>query len=596
MESRVDLDVIEAIHSGAVSVKRRFEIYEADGETLWMPSSETPRMTDGSITVDYGRDERRAFDVTLNNSDRILNHDPDGFWYDKVLKFYRGVEFRNTKLTPSVLVIRDDVTYTGSIIPLLRKMGYTDITNRSDQLTSLTIDDFFGYDIIVYNANHHSWWDQFDYDLLTAAYAAGFNLFTIGDDTDHTRLPFATASVAKGGPEEWEFHHPSFDTPLAHGWTDGPVGTTGGGSIISGLDATAKAAAIWSYASTTTYPVIYAQSVNGARWVHHQPMLAFGDNVRQNAVIEQAVKWLYSYASTRSFEFQVGEFCIDGIDQDNFPSLMRVTGRDYTKRLLASKFEHSVTFTQGTSVDTLVRAVAANAGITKMLLGALGAALGSDVSFERGTERWKAIKDVCTASGIEVFFDRQGYLVTRPFIDPTNSPVSLTLKTGKSGGNLAKYSKRSTDARVRNIIIVTSENGDDLSTGNIWFGRAENTEPSSPTRTGRLGDRHEFIKSTLVRSNEACQTLAEQRLKIAALEEYELNFDSLVYPWMEVGEVLRFEDPNPGRDEPDRYLLSTLTIPMRLGAMSGTGKRITIVGSGSTPGQVLAGAQGGESV
>ena len=582
MESRVDLDVLAAIHSGAVSIKRRFEIYESDGKTLWMPSSQTPRMVDGSVTVDYGRDERRAFDVTLNNTDRVLNHDPDGFWYDKVLKFYRGVEFRNTKLTPSILVVKDDTTFTGSIIPLLRRMGFTDITNRSDQTNLLTVDDFYGYDIIVYNAAHSSYANNGHTALINGAYDAGYNIFTIGDDTG-TEVPWITATVPKLDSTEYQMIHPSYDTPLAHGWDDGGTGHTGGGTAISGLALTAKGVAIWSYASTTTYTAAIDQNVNGARWFHYHPMLPLAGSVRVNGLLEQAVEWLYSYADTRSYEFQVGEFCIDGIDGDNFPSLLRVTGRDYAKRLLNAKFENSVTFSQGTSVDQLVRAVAANGGITKMMLGSGGAALGAEISFERGTERWKAIKDVCTSTGTEVFFDRQGYLITRPFLDPTTSPFAVTLKTGTGGGNLATFSKRSTDARVKNIIIVTSENSDDLASGNIWFGRAENTEPTSPTRTQRLGDRQDFIKSTLVRSNEACQALAEQRLKISALEEFELNFSSLVYPWLEVGEVLRFEDPNAGSDEPDRFLLSTLTIPMKLGPMSGTGKRITIVGSGSAP-------------
>lgn len=587
MESRVDADVLAAIHSGTARIKRRLEIYETDGETLWMPSAEVPRMVDGTVTVDYGRDERRAFDVTLNNSDGILNHDPDGFWYDKVLKVYRGLEFQNTKVSPSILIMKDETAFTGSIIPMLRRMGFTDITDRSDQTGALTLDDFYGYDIIVYNAAYSSAALNGHSAILQEAYAAGFNLLTTGDDSGVDTLPFVTATVPKSDSVEWEINHPLYDTPMAHGWSDGGAGVFGTGVVPSALAATARAAAIWAYASTTTFPAIYDQNINGARWFHYSPSVPPTPRARVNGLLEQGIKWLYSYADTRSFEFQIGEFCIDIIDQDNFPGLMRVTSRDYAKRLLHSKFEQSVTFTTGTSVDQLVRAVAANGGIRKMLLDSGGSALSADISFERGTERWKAIKDICTASGVEVYFDRQGYLVTRQFLDPTTAPVSVVLKTGANGGNLAKYNKRSSDARVRNIIIVTSENQDDLAGGNIWMGRAENTEPSSPTRTARMGDRHEFMKTSILRSNQACQALADQRLRIAALEEFDLNFSSLAYPWLDVGVVAGFEDPNPGRDEPDRYLLSTLSIPMKLGPMSGTGKRITIVGAGSTPGDVL---------
>jgi hypothetical protein len=73
-------------------------------------------------------------------------------------------------------------------------------------------------------------------------------------------------------------------------------------------------------------------------------------------------------------------------------------------------------------------------------------------------------------------------------------------------------------------------------------------------------------------------------IKVAALEEFELNFSSLVYPWWEVGEIVEFEDPRRGVDEPDRFLLTSLNFPLALGPGDGTAKRVTIVGTGSTPG------------
>ena len=587
-ESRVDLDVIDAIESGSSSIRRRFEIYESDGETLWMDSAETPRMTGGAVTVDYNRDERRSIDVTLDNSDEVLDHNPNGFWYDKILKVYRGVEFRNTKRLPSILVAHNNLAFNGDIVELLRRMGFTDIRDMSEH-DNLTIDDFYGYDIILYNAGGFGQAPEPEHrDLIIGAYNAGYNIFTAGTDTTEADLPFATASINKGGSEEWQFAHPPYDTPVARGWTDGSVPETHVGKLITGLDQTATAAAIWTYNSRLTYPAIMAQNPNGARWFHLQVPIADNLNsARQNALIEQSLKWLYGYTEDRFYEFQVGEFCIDSINQDHFPSLIRVTGRDYTKKLLQAKFEQSVTFLAGTSVDQLVGAVAANAGITSTLLDAGGAILGADVSFERSTERWKAIKDVCTAANVEVFFNRQGRLVTRRFLDPTTAPISVVLGADSKTGNLVSYTKKSSDTRVFNVVVVTSENQDDLSGGFLYWARAENTEPSSPTRVSKLGPRHDFIETTLLRSVAECQALADQRLKVSALEEFELSFSSLTYPWLEVGEIARFLDPKPGVDEPDRFLLTSLTIPLSLGPMSGTGKRITIVGGGSVPGELI---------
>lgn len=88
-----------AIDSGLTRVLRRIEIYESDGETLWVPDNRPvqPRLIDGSISVDYNRNERRTLDVSLANYDnRLASRDGEGFWYDKILKVYRGcVYFEN---------------------------------------------------------------------------------------------------------------------------------------------------------------------------------------------------------------------------------------------------------------------------------------------------------------------------------------------------------------------------------------------------------------------------------------------------------------------------------------------------------------------
>ena len=61
-------------------------------------------------------------------------------------------------------------------------------------------------------------------------------------------------------------------------------------------------------------------------------------------------------------------------------------------------------------------------------------------------------------------------------------------------------------------------------------------------------------------------------------EEYELNFSSIQIPWLEVGEITEFIDPNAGPTDPIRWLLSSLTLGLGLGPMTGNARRVTIVG------------------
>ena len=78
--------VIAELTGGLVRIIRRVEIYESDGETKWDIPYWDRRLSQGSITVDRDRDERRACDFMLDNTDRRLKNDPyDGFWYVKIL-------------------------------------------------------------------------------------------------------------------------------------------------------------------------------------------------------------------------------------------------------------------------------------------------------------------------------------------------------------------------------------------------------------------------------------------------------------------------------------------------------------------------------
>lgn len=293
----------------------------------------------------------------------------------------------------------------------------------------------------------------------------------------------------------------------------------------------------------------------------------------------------YRGVQTRDWQYetQVGEFVIDRIDQDHFPGFVKITGRDYSKRMMKSKLEQATTFSAGTSLLQIISALAANSGVTRMNLDLLGQSLRADASFEAETERWKIAKDLCTPYNIELFVDRFGTLTARPFRDPVLSPSAYTLRTGING-NLVDYSKSINDSRIHNHVMVYGDNQELLGRGIIVFGQAKNEEPSSPTRISRLGTRSYAYKSSQFTENSQATEFAQTLLRVVALEEYSLNFTSLVYPWWEAGDILRFVDPDPNIGDPDRLLLTSFNIPMELGPTGGTGKRVTIVGQGSTPG------------
>lgn len=580
--SRVSQRLIEAILSQSIIVTRRTEIYESDGVTLWSSSQNTPRLVTGAVSVDSSRAERRTLECTFDNSDQVLNHSPDGFWYDKIIKPFRGIRYPNTHTVPKILIIDDstDNNFKGEII--LRRLGF-DVTVN---LNPVSIIEFEGYDLIV------SWLNTdspvaIKYNLLKEAYTAGYAIFTMGSNVLAADVPLIVTSVAKADSTEAVLKIGSYDSPVKGGLQAGTefFGMTSTSvQLITAIRTTAGKALDISWNGTTYIGGIFEENAGGSRWFHmtHQRFAVeyYRSGLWLGQLIQNIVNWLFNYSEFLEWETQIGEFMIDRIRESSDSALIAVTGRDYTKKLLISKFTSSVTFAAGQSLDSVVSAIAANGGVLKFIAGATGVTIENSISFERTTERWKAIDDLCKANGVEVFFNSEGYLVTRIFRDPVTSPTVVTLHTGVEG-NLVSYEKSSSDTRISNIVVVTGENSEEISAGNLYQYIAYNTEPSSPTRVARLGERHYFYTSAFFTSEAQCRTVAENFLAVQALEEYELGFSSLAFPWLESGEIVEFIDPTPGSGEPSRFLLTQFNIPLALGPMSGSGKRVSIVGSGA---------------
>lgn len=272
-----------------------------------------------------------------------------------------------------------------------------------------------------------------------------------------------------------------------------------------------------------------------------------------------------------NWEIQLGEFLIDRVVSPHFPDVVNISCRDYTKRLLLSKFGQATAFSSGQEIEDVIKTIAINGGITKFLISVTGQTLTKTFFFEAGTDRWTAVTEIATAYGYELFFDNAGYLVMREFQDPAYGAIAYILQTGEAG-NLASFEKSTNDSRLYNVIQVTGDNN-----GVPVFAQARNDDPSSPTRVSRLGERVYRFTSTFINTEEQAQDVADKFLRIHSLEEFDLNFSSVVLPWLEVGEVIDFLDPNPAPGDPARFLLTSLSIPLGLEAMAGNAKRVRLL-------------------
>ncbi len=282
----------------------------------------------------------------------------------------------------------------------------------------------------------------------------------------------------------------------------------------------------------------------------------------------------------REWETQIGEFMIDQISEDYFPDEIKITGRDYAKKCLTSKLSNSMSFPQHTAIETIIRALASNAGVTKFALPYTGEGYARDAAFERGTERWKVIRELADSIGYEVYFTGDGYLTMRPYGDPIMSPVKWIFRSGKLDGTLVKYSRSTNDSRIKNHIVVTGAKIVDLEgfTQTI-HAEAINTNPDSPTRVARIGDRVDFYESEFITDAGQAQVIANHRLQVASLEEYQVGFDSVIIPWLDGGDIVDIHDDDASDYVPRRFLLTNFSFPLSLQAMSGTARRVTMTGT-----------------
>jgi len=185
------------------------------------------------------------------------------------------------------------------------------------------------------------------------------------------------------------------------------------------------------------------------------------------------------------------------------------------------------------------------------------------------------MNEIALANNYELYFDHEGYLVMREFADPLLTPASLTLKTGP-GGNLVSLGAKTEDSKLFNHIVVVGESSD--SNTPPVYAEAINTSATSPTSVVEIGDRVNTTTSALVTTIAQAQELAASLLAVSQLEQFEMQFTSTLLPWIEPGEIIDMEVEEDTYWGPDRYLLTSLTLPFDLSPMSGNGKRVEKVG------------------
>lgn len=591
---------------GPTSIRySRVEIYQSDGNTPFYDTFgdfKNTRLVDGTVNVDYDNDERRTLDLELDNKDRGLLHSPDGFWYDKILKTYSGIKYYSQANYESIVVADNPDMYwrfgatTDSVLDhsgnnytgagsVIASPGFLSITSGPLLIGSnqaLAIKSLAGIVGPTPSGDLAA--------AMTAYTAECWVKFTsVGADQIFFCRPASTKFYMGFITGQWEC---SVNTgtqvkvrstvpPVANKWYHVVFVYTGStATLYINSVPVASAAVTGTVAADTTPLQVGYYRTTGTTYGFSGVLdeVAFYNTSLSPSQIQDH----YSSATMpelqeQEWEVQVGEFMIDTITETNMPRTLKITGRDYTKKCMLSQFTAATQFAATQKVEDVIAALAGNCGITKMILPVTGKTLGVKTLFDIATPRWDAMKQITDSFGYELFFDAQGWLVMREYKDPINAPEVYTLGAGRSDSNIVTWSKATSDSQIFNHILVYGESSDD-SIAPV-SAQAINNEPSSPTCVARLGDRVYAYSSSLITTTAQAQKVATQYLTVNALEEYDMTVESIVFVWWEAGDIIKIHlwDEDAEADPPTRFLLSSFAIPLKLGTMSISSKRVTVI-------------------
>jgi hypothetical protein len=586
-------NVQAAIEDDRVAVVRWADIYETDNITPWR---QNVPMTDGNVSVDMTRGERRNLDMTLFE-DGTLGYGPGSLWYDKIIKPYRGIQMP-AYTEPGYIYMNGGVAnYIGHTRAASGSLTSEEWAVRVTFATPFATSQYFaGRD----NGALTSFSMQATTLTLLIKSVTSTGLI-IGNATSPVGVPLvynkkiwlrARVTVSSALCEYWYSFEDTNDFDAVVNWIS--IGTAVGSNAGAAPRLADTAKVLFGNRAKTVDAAMAGKLHAGIERVSGVTVTEFdpggvatgagtftattGQTIAVTSSGTPATQVVGSVANVTgdTYVWQLGEFLIDTIGRPHFPHTISISGRDFVKKLQLAKFAQTTSFAaNSTKVCDIIQAIALNGGITKFKFANPSSLLNAIATYDRGSARWDACVKLAESINHELFFDAVGNLVLRPFVDPLTAPVSysFTNASGNNVSNLASYGRATDDNQMFNHVVVYSSNPDFP----LVYGEVENNQVSSPTRIAAIGRRTWTYESAMVTTNAQAVALATSFLKVLGLEQYNLNLESFVLPWLEAGDAVLTTLTDAAAGDPTRFLLSSFGVPLGLTTMTANVKRVTIV-------------------
>lgn len=213
------------------------------------------------------------------------------------------------------------------------------------------------------------------------------------------------------------------------------------------------------------------------------------------------------------------------------------------ERLAMGAAWRTKTYKKNTPKRDVIEDVMRKEGERDFALDNITAKMPADKSLVPETVPWAFVRDVARSSGLDLYYDGMGRLRLR------RSPESSvwTFKSG-DGGTVMTQPKVTFDiGSLKNAVRVVGKKPAGAKTKVRATAVAPSGHPLSPFRLGRNGEGRylaEFIDDASIGSTAEAKRVAQQRLAALLLMLVTVEFDSLVVPHLDLGDVatLRTDD------------------------------------------------------
>jgi hypothetical protein len=214
---------------------------------------------------------------------------------------------------------------------------------------------------------------------------------------------------------------------------------------------------------------------------------------------------------------------------------------DLSRTVQRDKFTEPYVITEGTNIIDAIKAILERT-FPDLNYDAISTTRTTTAPklYDVGDDPWKAVTDLATSLGCEIYFDVEGWVVIAPPVDIDALPSPDFTYIEGQNCVMTSLARTFTDEPGFNGVVITGESpGDELPPVRAV---AWDEEPTSATyHLGPYGEVPQFITDQTIKTTEDAQATADQLLRNLLGFSSGLTVTGIVNPSYEAGHVVQVE-------------------------------------------------------